>query len=181
MSKQSWSKRILLASVTLVAGALVASFFLRDQGLTRAKRVPEHPPLFGDPPACGTDARLVHRAVRAEQQGHLYAERYPYDPRDGIEAVVRFQEAMTCYQRQGLSTESARVERLASALIARINVDYASARLGLDRALGSESWRAAHTEIRQLLRLTEHLQGHDYVEHLSSLVGKVAAHADGDQ
>ena len=171
------SKRTLLAAIAAVAFAFSVPLLLPKAASPRLDRTPQPPLLFGDPPVCGAHASPRHRATRAERQGHLHVDRYPYDPLDGISAVLRFQEASNCYRQLGLDVDADRAQRLASALIARIDVDYASSRLALQRALDAESWRAALVEARRILRLTEHLQGHDYVEHLSGLMGKVTARA----
>jgi hypothetical protein len=60
----------------------------------------------------------------------------------------------------------------------RINTDYASSRLVLETALGSENWSVALSEVRRLLGLTEHMRGHVYVEHLWSIVGRVTIRAN---
>jgi hypothetical protein len=122
--------------------------------------------------------RRGDRGFRAERQGHLRAERYPYDPRDGVRAVALFQQAYSCYRAAGLDADADRALSLATVLMTRINVDYASSRLALDDALVREQWNVAAEEVRRLLGLTGHLPGHAYVEGLSSLAGKVSTRVD---
>jgi hypothetical protein len=173
------SPRRLLSwlGVVVVAGAVVW-LTLRDTSAEDRKAThPVHPPLFGAPPKCSTDIHTFRHAARLEQHGHLYAERYPYDPRDGIRAVRRFQEAQSCYSLSGREDDAKRVARHAFELMTRLDMDYASARLVLETALATQRWSVAHAELGRLLRLTEHLSGHDYVDWLERLVGKVAVRA----
>lgn len=167
----------VLVVVVAVAGAIVGLLSVRD---APGARKPDygHPTLFGAPPPCTADAQPIRRARRAEQQGHFYAERYPYEPQDGIQAVLLFQEARSCYLESGLNDRASRVESLADDLMRRIDVDYASSRLVLDSALASEKWALALAELRRLLHLTAHVKGHAYVEHLRSILGKVLVRAN---
>ena len=172
-----WKPRLsIIAFVVAPACALAGVSFVGEEvGTTNPDY--GHPTLFGPPPSCSREVDAARRARKAEQLGRFHAERYPYDPRDGIRAVALFQEAQSCYQQSRLREHAGRVERLASNLMARIDVDYASSRLVLDGALAAEKWRLALAEIEQLLRLTEHVSGHAYVEYLLSNRGKVTVRA----
>jgi predicted component of type VI protein secretion system len=95
------------------------------------------------------------------------------------ETVLRlFQEAQSCYEDAKLLEHARRAAELAADLIERINTDYASSRLVLENALSSEKWVGALNEIHLLLRLTEHVSDHAYVDYLSSIVGKVTIRAN---
>ena len=171
-----FSQRVLLAvaGIGMLSGA---ALWLREPASSRHETDGDYPPLFDAGTPCGADVQTAKRAIRFEEQGHLHAERYPYDPRDGIRAVVRFQRAYSCYRDATLQDDAGRAKDLALALMIRINIDYASSRLALESALASEQWAVALEELRRLLRLTGHLRGHDYVEGLWSLVGRVTVHA----
>ena len=145
---------------------------------SRRKPAQDPPSLFERTSSCDTTTQSGKRALRAERQGRLHAERYPYDPRDGIRAVIRFQQAYSCYRAAGLNADADRALGLSTGLIARINVDYASSRLALDDALAKEKWSVAAEEVRRLLRLTGHLGRHAYVEALSRLAGKVSTRVE---
>jgi hypothetical protein len=67
-----------------------------------------------------------------------------------------------------------------AALTARVNTDYAAARLNLLNALEQERWSAAFSEIRRLLRLTDHIGRDEYVEWLRKNIGRVAARASAE-
>ena len=171
------SPRVLLGLSGAVA-ALAAVVWLAVGGSLADSATamrPSHPRLFDTIPKCTTNALTLRRARRLEQQGYLRAERYPYDARDGIRAVLRLLEAQSCYRTVGKEEEANRISRRASELTARLDVDYASARLVLDTALAAENWSVAHVELSRLLALTEHLNGHAYVEWLKAVAGRIAA------
>jgi len=179
MTNLDQPKRALLALATVVVvSAAVVGLTRSYDGSSTDRPVYDHPGLFKEPPPCFHGVRPAPRAARVERQGHFYAERYPYDPRDGIEAVIRFQEAQSCYEDANLLEHARRAGQLAADLIERINTDYASSRLVLENALASEKWVVALNEIRLLLRLTEHVGDHVYVDYLSRIVGKVTIRAN---
>jgi hypothetical protein len=60
-------------------------------------------------------------------------------------------------------------------LQARVETDYAAARMNLTRAIQSQRWTAVLDEARRLRRLTDHLGEHDYVEWLESIMGRATA------
>ncbi len=182
MIEERRSQRGLLVLAAMVATTVAVIGFTRDADPYDSRSLRhDHPSLFGAPPPCSPDGQSVRRATRLERQGHFFAERYPYDPRDGVQAVLRFQEAHSCYQDSGLLEPARRTRQLASGLMARINVDYASSRLVLESALVTEKWSVALSELSRLLRLTEHIGDHAYVEHLGSIVGRVSIHASDDR
>jgi hypothetical protein len=166
----------LTVTVLIGAGVIARSWF--EHGSVAEGPVTDYPLLFGVPPQCSAARQALTRAKKAEEHAHFRAERYPYDPRDGVHAVHKFREAQSCYRASGLPEHASRAGQLASDLIARINVDYASSRLVLENALDSKEWALALSEIHRLLRLTEHVADHAYVAHLWSIVGKVTVHAN---
>lgn len=177
-----WSARVKrwifpLAAVMAIAVGLIV--LLSEGPRTVAQRSgTDYPGLFKTPLRCPSSTGTLSRATKAEEHAHFYAERYPYDPRDGIVAVRKFREAQSCYRAAGLGDRARRAGERASELIAQINVDYASSRLVVERAIDSEHWALALSEIHRLLRLTEHVREHPYVTHLRSLVGKVSIRAN---
>jgi formiminotetrahydrofolate cyclodeaminase len=109
--------------------------------------------------------------------GRLRADRYPYDPHDGVLAVRDFGQARDCYQAAGEMEHAARAQAAAMMLRAKIETDYAAARMNLMRAVDSEHWTTALAEARRLLRLTHHLGAHDYAEFLQRIAGRASARA----
>ncbi len=166
---------VLLAASLFVALAV----WLRD-GATEGVRGPAlgaYPALFVDVATCSPRGEAFRNGRRAEELALLRADRYAYNPRDGVRAVQRYQEAEACYRLAGAERDAARVRRSSSELSARVDTDYAAARLNLVNALEQDRWSDALSEIRRLLLLTEHLRRHEYVEWLEKNIGKAAARA----
>lgn len=170
--------RFALLGASVIVGSLVAwRELVRDgnQGPGPGNRV--HPALFQPERQCPDGSGTLAQALRLERHGHFHAERYPYDAKDGVRAVHRFQEAASCHRARGSEPAADRAQRLASQLTERIDVDYASARLVLMNALEKEQWSLAHAEVRRLRALTAHLASDRYVDWLREISGKVAVHA----
>jgi hypothetical protein len=165
----------LLAAVGLF---FVVQWFREDTTLVSGTRptVP-HPELFEQAIACTGRGRALENGRRSEELALLRADRYPYDSRDGVRAVQHYREAESCYLRAGADAEAARIHRASAVLMARVNTDYAAARLNLANALEQERWLDALSEIRRLLLLTQHLRRNEYVEWLNQTIGRVAARA----
>ena len=143
----------------------------------RAIDTRDFPELFSEAAVCPRPRDPIANGRRSEELGLLRADRYPYSPRDGVLAVRRFLEAAACYRAAGATRDARRVERASVALSARVNIDYATARLSLLTALEKERWSDALDEIRQLLLLTQHKRRHEYVQWLEKNIGRVAARA----
>jgi hypothetical protein len=169
------------AVAMLGAGSLIAlTIWWLGRGTvssTRERPVDTYPALFGIAPACLSQARSLEHARRLEELGLLRADRYPYDPRDGIHAVELYQQAESCYRAAGALLDATRVHAAVIDLSSRVQTDYAAARLSLSKALKAERWSVALEEVRRLLLLTEHVAKHDYVEWLKKIVGRLTARA----
>lgn len=137
----------------------------------------DYPELFVDVAACPLNGDPLRNGRRFEELGLLRADRYAYNAGDGVRAVQRYREAEACYRAAGAHSDASRVGRLLTDLSARVNTDYAAARLNLATALDQGRWFDALSEIHWLLLLTEHLRRHGYVEWLNEIVGKIAARA----
>lgn len=137
----------------------------------------DYPELFVDVAVCPLQGDLLPNGRRLEELGLLRADRYAYDAGDGVRAVQRYREAEACYRAAGSQSDAARVGRLLTALSARVNTDYAAARLNLVTALDQSRWSEALSEIDRLLLLTKHLRRDGYVEWLNEIRGKIAARA----
>ena len=137
--------------------------------------VPNPPGLFEEGGGCPRPHSLHDLARKLERRGRLRADRYPYDPHDGILAVRDYRQARDCYGSAGAPNDAARAEASAVMLQARVETDYAAARMNLSRAIQSQRWAAALAEARRLRRLTDHLGEHDYVVWLKSIMGRATA------
>jgi len=168
-----------------VVGLLAACALLALAAGLRGRVAPSHkqqtlydyPELFVDVAVCPSQGEPLPNGRRLEELGLLRADRYPYNERDGVRAVQRYREALSCYRAAGSQRDAARVGRLLTAFSARVNTDYAAARLNLVTALDQSRWSDALSEIHRLLLLTEHVRRHGYVEWLNEIVGKIAARA----
>jgi len=166
---------LALAAFVLVA---IASWF----GDRPAPNAGSHPPdaypeLFVDSRDCPQRGDVFENGRRLEELARVRADRYAYDERDGVRAVEHYQEAEACYRAAGAADRGQHVRRARTVLTARVNTDYAAARLNLVNALEQKRWTAALSEIHRLLLLTQHLVGDEYVEWLKKIIGRVAAEA----
>lgn len=138
-------------------------------------RGPRPPGLFVEGEGCTRLEALRDFARELEKRGRLRADRYPYDPQDGIQAVRDYRKARDCYRSEGALSDAARAESAAAVLEARVDTDYAAARTSLTRALQSERWTLALVEARRLHRLTNHLGESEYAEWLEGIMGRANA------
>jgi len=168
----------IIVLLAVFATAAFASWLgTRETHGARTQPFGDYPELFVDEAVCPDRGDAFDNGRRSEELAHLRADRYVYDPRDGVRAVRHFQEAESCYGAAGDELGVHRVRRATSALTNRVNTDYAAARLNLFNALEQERWSAALSEIRRLLLLTDHIGRHEYVEWLSKIIGRVAVKA----
>ncbi len=168
------------AIVLLVALALAALTWwlgVRVSPGARHRPFDGYPELFVGAAACPHRSAALEDGRRSEELALLRADRYAYDPRDGVRAVQRYQEAESCYRAVGEEHGVNRVRHASAALAIQVNTDYAAARLNLLNALEQERWSAALGEIHRLLLLTDHIGRDEYVEWLNKIIGRVAAKA----
>ena len=137
----------------------------------------EHPNLFLEGSLCSHPKRSLVTARRSEELAHVRADRYAYDPADGVRAVRLYAEAEACYRLGGLNSSASRVRDAASLMILQLNTDYAAARLSLARSLEQKRWADALREVQRLLRLTHHLGRNEYVEWLEHILRRATAKA----
>lgn len=174
------AKRVGLVIVALGAVALVVIGFLLENGTARTDGTARaHPALFGESPTCPSRETALRRGIRAEEKARSRADRYPYDPRDGVRAVQGYRTASSCYEAAARPSDAERARLSGQALADRVVTDYAAARLNLANAIEAERWADVLRETRHLQLLTSHLRAHEYVEWLKELVGKATARHHG--
>jgi len=158
----------LVALLCVLALAALASW-LNVRATPKAQHHPvdDYPELFVESAVCPRRGSVLASGRRSEELARLRSDRYAYDPRDGVRAVHHYLQAESCYRDEGNEHGAHRVRRAKAALTARVNTDYAAARLN----------PAAFSEIRRLLRLTDHIGRDEYVEWLRKNIGRVAARA----
>jgi hypothetical protein len=135
------------------------------------------PSLFEEASTCPQRRASEQSAQRIERAARLHAERYPYDPEAGVRATHLLMQSGDCYRALGAEADARRVQSLATELRERIDTDYASSRLVLDRALRLARWELVDQELQRLLAMTRHLREGAYVRWLRETAGKVATHA----
>ncbi len=125
------------------------------------------PALFDEPGDCRESGQsALHRAREAAEAASHTSERYPFDAQDGVEAVRHYGVAQACYEAAAKRADAARIGRERQALVQRIDEDYRTHRLRLERALKFQRWDDALREARALDSLTAHRQGDPYVSWL---------------
>ena len=170
--------KFIFAPVLLVVGGLVAWLGVREPLAARRLQIRDYPKLFAENGSCRPGGDPIKNAHRLEEHARLRAERYAYDPREGVRAVWRYQEADACYRVARDEVGARRAHRAGAALAHRVNTDFAAARLHLSNALQREQWSVALGEIRRLRLLTDHVGEHEYVEWLEEIIGRVTVEAN---
>ena len=173
------TKRAALLTASFAAAAVLAAFAVTHRGAqsSNPRPVDHYPELFTTESTCPAGGDSLDNGRRAEELALLRADRYAYNPRDGVRAIKQFQAAESCYRTVGAERDAARARRAHRELSARVRTHYAAARVNLRNALQPERWADALAESRRLLLLTEHLRRHAYVEWLKNDMGRIAARA----
>lgn len=167
---------VALSTVCAIV-VLVAWLWGRAAPSHHQQALHDYPELFVDVAVCPMQGDTLANGRRLEELGLRRADRYAYNAGDGVRAVQRYREAEACYRAAGSQSDAARVGRLLASLSARVNTDYAAARLNLVTALDQSRWSEALSEINRLILLTKHLRRDGYVEWLNEIIGKIAARA----
>ncbi len=177
MSESLKRRLLLVGTCVLLVGSLVCWAWWAQQTPAFGREEVPAPALFPRTFTCPRLDASEAAGFRFERAARLRAERYPYDPEDGVLGVRLFLQARACYQAFGSDADAARSARLGDELMGRVETDYASARLVLREALrrGRSSWAARETA--RLLAMTRHLGPDPYVLWLHETAGRLSAHA----
>lgn len=114
-------------------------------------------------------ARAEHRARVTEQAGRARAQRFPFATRDGVEALDLLVESAACYRAAGRDGDADRLQDAAATWFARLDDEYASARLRLRVALDQERHGDALSAARHLQALLSPRPASPYSEWLAGL------------
>jgi hypothetical protein len=171
---------LVLFIAPLVLGFALWSVFSEAEDTT-LPAAPEPPELFEEAPSrCDTGRAPAHaRAERDEAAARAKLERYPFDRRDGVEAVALFRHAHVCFSASGDSAGAARVEGRAERMEARVTADYDAAVFRLSRALTHEDWPTALDQAQALLELLAG-RADPYVDWLTMLERRLRVRQAGD-
>lgn len=137
--------KLLLVALPI---ALVLGLVARETtGLPRTNAEPPH--LFEETnPVCGEPARAGVRAKELMFAADSMEIRYAYDPLEGLRAIARYREAAQCATSAHDEALAAEAQLRHRQLEQRIDGDFRSLRIRLDRARvkedASELFTAAH-------------------------------------
>jgi hypothetical protein len=134
-----------------------------------ASRMPEAPALLAAQPACADQGpAALARGVESEQGAIAKAERYAFDPHDGVEAVELYGLSASCYGLAGDRAGAQRAGAAESVWRGKLDAQYQwhrlRLRLALDRGQKAEAYNQARA-LRVLLRG----QVSPYVEWLTAI------------
>jgi len=116
------------------------------------------PPLFDPAPnACSESGEAAAFTAResieaAESKG----DRYPFDAQDGIQAVRLYDQAAACYVAAGDPQSAARARQARGMLADRIEYDFQTHKVRLERALEYKHMADAIVEVEALRALVKH-------------------------
>jgi hypothetical protein len=166
--KEDKRSPVVVIGGALLVGLLAWLVFSEDDAkLPTSTATP--PPLFGAAVPCPAQGPgALHVAAEAAEEAAARAERYVFAAQDGVRAVNAYARAQACFLAGGNAAEAQRMQDARDRLARRIEEDYRSHRLRLERALEKSDLPEALLQARALRRLTSHLQG-DYVDYLTLL------------
>jgi hypothetical protein len=163
-------RRRLRKMVMLAAIAVLAMYILREPESAIARTSAKAPALFeGLPDSCETTGAealtLAHQHLNAAD---ARAERYAFEPNDGVHSVFGFSAAAACFRAVGENDTATWVETEQAKMQQRIEEDYLFHRIRLERALDHERYRDALHEERIVAALVRGQRG-EYVTWLTNI------------
>lgn len=161
-----------VVTIAVVVGALAVLWLMSGySGVGLETDAPDAYVLFQEAPACpGTGVTAQHHADEDSDAALARSERYPFDPSDGVESVRLYRTAQACYASLGISAAASEMQREGDYMQHRIEEDYRTHRLRLERSLEHENFDDALLEARSLLALVGTIAPeHPYVQWLTRL------------
>ena len=165
--EQKASPVVLIGAVGIM-GILAWTMLAEPSGSDIETEAPTDPlSLFDADVACPTSGAQALYSADEDAEGALAkSERYPFDASDGVDSVVLYRRAQACYAAVGQPEASTRMQTEGDWMQHRIEEDYTTHRLRLERAMEQQRWPDALLETRALLSLTRH-RDHPYVQWLT--------------
>ncbi len=140
-----------------------------DTGIDTTPAAPP-PELFeANVPCQTTGGTARHYADRDAEAAIAKSERYPFAAQDGVQAVRLYRRAQACYSAINASEEAQLMGHEAEVMEHRIDEDYTTHRLRLERALRQGRLPDALMETRALIELVRHEEGDPYLAWLRQL------------
>ncbi|HJL19175.1 MAG TPA: FHA domain-containing protein [Sandaracinaceae bacterium LLY-WYZ-13_1] len=163
------SKPVLIAFFLIVP---IVGWLLLSEPSTGIDMEPAAPPptLFEETFSCPTSGGTArHRADQDAEAAIAKSERYPFSAQDGVQAVRLYGRAAACYRAVGASEPAGLMEREGDLMKRRIEEDYRTHRLRLERALEQGRLPDALLETRALVELLRHREADPYLAWLRQL------------
>jgi len=162
------SSPVMLAFLVIVP--LVGWILLSDPdvGLDLTPAAPP-PVLFDEEVTCPSSGSARHRADQDAEAAIAKAERYPFSAQDGVQSVRHYRRARACYRAAGAEHEAQIMDNEGRAMEQRIDEDYVTHRLRLERALEQSRMPDALLETQALIELLRHKEGNAYLGWLRQL------------
>jgi hypothetical protein len=164
--EQKTSPIVILGALGII-GALAWVLLAEDTGHGIETQAPsETLDLFAEPVRCpSTGAQALYLADEDAEGALAKSERYPFDASDGVESVELYRRSQACYALVGQTEAATRMQHEGDWMQHRIEEDYRTHRLRLERAMEQQRWSDALLETRALLALTR-TRDHAYVQWL---------------
>ena len=163
------SPPVLIAAVVALPLIGWLLFSEDDAGIDATPTAPP-PAVFeaeANCPSSGGNTR--HRADLEAEAAIAKSERYPFNSQDGVQAVNRYRRAEACYRDLGLTEQAEAMAHEGERMERRIEEDYQTHRLRLERALEQGRLADALLETRALRQLLQHKPIDPYVRWLEQL------------
>ncbi len=150
----------------LGVGAFTAFLFLTQGGGGLRNTEAEPPPLFDHQPGgSGLDCpegNPAHLAQTLADEAAARMDRYPFDAREGILAVQLYDQSGACFQQIRQPEARAAFHTIRDQVATRIEDDFRSNKLMLERSLETERYYEALLAVRTLSRLLQHREESAY-------------------
>lgn len=174
---------LLIAAAIIIPFALYSSFS-PNNAAPPSRMGTEAPKLFDDPlvRACpATDVALTRQSAEESTRVALSkAERMPFRMQDGIEAVLYYTQAASCYTAAGDAPSAEQATRRATTLKNRLEDEYRAHRFRLERALEQSRTEDALFEVRMITAMVSHRRG-PYRDALAALERQLTLRLDQAQ
>ncbi len=148
-----------IIGLALLALGFVAWTALAPQKPEARPTSPQAPELFHSVLECRTTSDNAHsRAKELAANAAAKFQRSVFYPRDGVEAVLLFQEAVVCFKLAGDGPQAQATEAEQQRIKQKVSEEYVASRLSLETLLEHGDWKKSLEEVSKLRNL---LSGQD--------------------
>lgn len=187
--KDGEKKEEKVSPVLLIAAAIIIPFALYSSFSNSSNAPPtrmgtQAPALFDEPlvrPCTATDPTLNRQSAEESTRVALSkAERMPFRMQDGVESVLYYTQAASCYTAAGDPTSADQATRRAASIKSRLEDEYRAHRFRLERALEQSRTEDALFEVRMIKAMVSHRRG-PYQDALTALERQLTLRLDQAQ